>query len=128
MSDNQLPSGHRNLKLDPGQVAICANYGLNRGMCKNPNCTYLHVCRAWLAGYCQLDSDTCPYKHALVSDVFNRNILVKRLGEAQVGDCDENMRRQVKKCFAVLCTSYVYSKNGFCVSKSKSGRVCGFYA
>ena len=109
----RLPSGHRQLQLFPGQLAICANYGPHRDACRRARCTYLHVCRAWLAGYCS-SAAACSFKHSLVSDVANRRVLVSRLGASNVGDCDENMRREIKRSFAALCTVYIY-KRGTCV-------------
>ena len=96
---------HIQLKIKRGSINICPAYATNAS-CRNFHCASLHVCRAWLAGNCQMFK--CPLVHSLRT-AQNAQALAA-VGANELPQCDENLRYEVAIIFPQLCIFYVLGK------------------
>ena len=61
------PAWHQRLHIPPGTFRLCGVYR-RTGKCNNPQCRFLHVWQAWLAGY-------ASFQNSVSSSNFNTVLL-----------------------------------------------------
>ena len=104
-----------------GQVHLCPNYGEDRGKCSSTECKKLHVCRAWLAGFCRYDP-SCDLEHSLHTE-HNKQVL-QELG-VEVLPCDENLRDRLVRSLPALCVHHLHKMCYFGNKRCEKLHMCG---
>ncbi len=96
----------RHMQIPNGLLHICPQYGEGRGPCSSQECTNLHVCRPWLAGYCKM-STSCDFDHSLLTPQNKRILEEKRI---DLSTSEEDLRQRIRKSMPNICVHH-FGKN-----------------
>ncbi|XP_074654097.1 uncharacterized protein LOC141908132 isoform X2 [Tubulanus polymorphus] len=115
-----MAANHKDVELERGSLSICSFYRF--AVCQKAKCEHLHICPAYVAGFCQFQG-SCRLSHSLL-DFHNQQILKKVNSHLSRINCAENLRMIINGIFPKVCFKY-NSVNGCRDERCRFLHVCG---